>query len=247
MIYSQIKAQYDCLLQGQNWMEISEPDGCKTGPCWCPSSLFSAAPEGEHGGRLGGVAACWPGGSRHPVPRRVPLIRQAEGAQRPQPNGAAGTDVSEASAREDNAQHKHFFLLDNLNVARECSQMKGFCSVACLRISHTWRILEMSLLQEMVCADCFHPCSAAAAVTCVWFSVPLACLACSAVPSPVREQPSNMKWKSIIFRNTHSLLFCLFSCKTFLLLFFNILNAKGANRQRFGYKEAVHWNKEEIM
>lgn len=115
----------------------------------------SAAPGGEHESRLGGVAACWTGGSRHPVPRRVPLIRQAEGAQQPQSNSAAGADVSEASASEDNTQHQHFFWLDDLIFARECNQIEGFCSSACCRISHTWRIPEMMLLQEMVCADCF--------------------------------------------------------------------------------------------
>lgn len=68
-----------------------------------------AAAGGEHGGRRGGVAACWTGGIRHPVPRRVPLIRQAEGAQQPQPNGAAGPDVSEASASGEYTQHSFMF------------------------------------------------------------------------------------------------------------------------------------------
>lgn len=98
------------------------------------------------------------------MPRRVPLIRQAEGAQQPQPNGAAGTDVSEASASEDSAQHEHFFLSDSLNLARECNQMEAFCSLACRRISHTWRIPEMTLLQEMFCADCFRLCSVPAGI-----------------------------------------------------------------------------------
>lgn len=113
-----------------------------------------AAPRGEHGGRLGGGPACWTGGSRHPVPRRVPLIRQAEGAQQPQPIGAAGADVSEASASEDNAQHEYFFLLDDLNLASQHNQVEGSCSLVCRRISHTWTIPEMTLLQECVLCVC---------------------------------------------------------------------------------------------
>lgn len=69
----------------------------------------SAAPGGEHEGRFGGVGACWTGALRHPVPRCVPLVRQAEGAQQPQPDGAAGADVSEALATVDDTQQKLLF------------------------------------------------------------------------------------------------------------------------------------------
>lgn len=45
------------------------------------------------------------------MPRRVPLIRQAEGVEQPQPNGAAGADVSDASASEDKIQRECDFEL----------------------------------------------------------------------------------------------------------------------------------------
>lgn len=44
------------------------------------------------------------------MPRCVPLVRQAEGAQQPQPDGAAGADVSEALATVDDTQQKHLCM-----------------------------------------------------------------------------------------------------------------------------------------
>ena len=54
------------------------------------------AEAGEHDGGSGGRSAGCTGGSRHPVPRRVPVLRQTEGPQQPEPDGATGTDVSGA-------------------------------------------------------------------------------------------------------------------------------------------------------
>lgn len=77
------------------------------------------------------------GGLRHPMPRCVPLVRQAEGAQQPQPDGAAGADVSEAPV--DSGSHTELalffclfvFLRGDSNSARERDETEGFCSLAC--------------------------------------------------------------------------------------------------------------------
>lgn len=49
---------------------------------------------GQHEGRSGGVSARRTGAAGHPVPRRVPVLRQTEGPQQLEPDGATGTHVS---------------------------------------------------------------------------------------------------------------------------------------------------------
>lgn len=60
-------------------------------------NVFSLPAEGgENEGWSGGFSACWTGGLRHPVPRCVPVIRQTEGPQQPQPDCTTRTHVSGA-------------------------------------------------------------------------------------------------------------------------------------------------------
>lgn len=49
---------------------------------------------GEHDGWCGGFSACWTGGFCNPVSRCVPVIRETEGPQQPQPDCTTGTYVS---------------------------------------------------------------------------------------------------------------------------------------------------------
>lgn len=77
-----------------------------------PVTLSSLAAEaGEHGGGRGGVLAGRTGGFRHPLPRRVPVVRKTEGAQRPEPDGATGTHVSAAPSVCDVSSRRRVLLL----------------------------------------------------------------------------------------------------------------------------------------
>lgn len=59
------------------------------------NSVFSLpADGGEYEGWFGGFSACWTGGFSNPVPRCVPVVRQTEGPQQPQPDCATRTNVS---------------------------------------------------------------------------------------------------------------------------------------------------------